>query len=54
MLSHRIEGMTVCAFGDAEVAPILSTLKYFRAEYEAHIEERHCPFRPNTVLSLAR
>lgn len=53
MLSHRIEGMTVCAFGDAEVAPILSTLKHFRAEYEAHIEGRCCPFRPNTVLAMA-
>ncbi len=52
-LSHKIEGMTVCAFGDAEVAPILSTLKHFRAEYEAHIEERRCPFRPNAVLAMA-
>ncbi len=53
LLSGRIAGMTVCAFGDAEVAPILSTLKHFRAEYEAHIEEKRCPFRPNTVLAMA-
>ncbi len=52
-LSHKIEGMTVCAFGDAEVAPILSTLKHFRSEYEAHIEERCCPFKPNAVLTMA-
>ncbi|MBI3358760.1 MAG: NADH-quinone oxidoreductase subunit NuoF [Nitrospirae bacterium] len=52
-LSHKIEGMTVCAFGDAEVAPILSTIKHFRAEYEAHIEERRCPFRSNVVLAMA-
>ncbi len=52
-LSHRIEGMTICAFGDAEVAPILSTLKHFRAEYEAHIDEKHCPFRPNLALAMA-
>jgi NADH-quinone oxidoreductase subunit F len=43
-LSDNIAGKTICAFGDAEVAPILSTLKYFRGEYEAHIESRACPF----------
>ncbi len=52
-LSKRIEGMTVCAFGDAEVAPVLSTLKHFRAEYEAHIRERQCPFSPTLQLAMA-
>ncbi len=52
-LSHRIEGMTVCAFGDAEVAPILSTIKHFRDEYVAHIRERCCPFRANVHLAMA-
>ncbi|RMH38264.1 MAG: NADH oxidoreductase (quinone) subunit F [Nitrospirae bacterium] len=33
-LCKNIEGRTVCAFGDAEVAPILSTLRYWRSEYE--------------------
>ena len=37
-----IVGKTVCAFGDAEVAPILSTIKHFGAEYEAHINEQQC------------
>ena len=41
----NIAGRTVCAFGDAEVAPILSTLKYFREEYETHIREKRCPFQ---------
>ncbi|MFY9271051.1 MAG: NADH-quinone oxidoreductase subunit NuoF [Candidatus Manganitrophaceae bacterium] len=52
-VSKRIEGRTVCAFGDAEIAPILSTLKHFREEYEAHIQERRCPFRPNAALAMA-
>ncbi|HRA98615.1 MAG TPA: NADH-ubiquinone oxidoreductase-F iron-sulfur binding region domain-containing protein [Nitrospira sp.] len=30
-------GRTVCAFGDAEVSPILSTLKHWRHEYVAMI-----------------
>ncbi|MBM4123487.1 MAG: NADH-quinone oxidoreductase subunit NuoF [Nitrospira sp.] len=33
-LCQNIAGRTVCAFGDAEVSPILSTLKYWRHEYE--------------------
>jgi NADH-quinone oxidoreductase subunit F len=33
-LCKNIAGRTVCAFGDAEVSPILSTLKYWRHEYE--------------------
>jgi NADH-quinone oxidoreductase subunit F len=43
-LCGNIAGRTVCAFGDAEVAPVLSTLKYFREEYEKHIREKQCPF----------
>jgi len=35
----NIGGRTVCAFGDAEIAPVQSTLKYWRHEYEALIEE---------------
>lgn len=51
-LSRRIEGKTVCAFGDAEVAPVLSTIKHFRGEYERHIAEGRCPFRPNVLVSI--
>jgi len=38
----NIAGRTVCAFGDAETAPVMSTLRHFRAEYEAHITRREC------------
>jgi NADH-quinone oxidoreductase subunit F len=37
-LCQNIAGRTVCAFGDAEVSPIMSTLKYWRHEYEQLIE----------------
>jgi len=33
-LCKNIAGRTVCAFGDAEIAPVLSTLQYWRDEYE--------------------
>ncbi|HEY5600158.1 MAG TPA: NADH-ubiquinone oxidoreductase-F iron-sulfur binding region domain-containing protein, partial [Candidatus Manganitrophaceae bacterium] len=52
-LSKRIEGKTVCAFGDAEIAPILSTLKFFKEEYETHIRERRCPYRSNVELVMS-
>jgi NADH-quinone oxidoreductase subunit F len=42
-VAGNIAGKTLCPFGDAEVAPVLSTLQHFRHEYEAHIRERRCP-----------
>jgi NADH-quinone oxidoreductase subunit F len=38
-LCQNIAGRTVCAFGDAEVAPIMSTLQHWRHEYEELIRE---------------
>src|SRR5499427_4303906 len=42
-ISGNIAGKTLCAFGDAAVTPVLTTLKHFRHEYEAHIREGRCP-----------
>jgi len=36
---------SLCALGKTAANPILSTLKYFRGEYEEHIRNRHCPAR---------
>ena len=41
-ISGNIAGKTLCAFGDAAVTPVLTTLKYFRHEYESHIKEGRC------------
>jgi NADH-quinone oxidoreductase subunit F len=41
-ISENIAGKTLCAFGDAAVTPVLTTLKYFRNEYEAHIHAGRC------------
>jgi NADH-quinone oxidoreductase subunit F len=41
-ISGNIGGKTLCAFGDAAVTPVLTTLKHFRHEYEAHIKEGRC------------
>jgi NADH-quinone oxidoreductase subunit F len=41
-ISANIAGKTLCAFGDAAVTPVTTTLKHFRHEYEAHIKEGRC------------
>ena len=38
-LCKSIEGRTVCAFGEAEVSPIVSTIRHWRSEYEDLIRE---------------
>jgi len=43
MLCQSIAGRTFCPMGDAEVAPIRSSLALFRDEYEAHIKQGRCP-----------
>ena len=35
-------GRGASAFGDAAATPVLSTMKLFRAEYEAHVREGRC------------
>ena len=32
-----------CGLGQSAPNPVLSTIRHFRAEYEAHIGEKHCP-----------
>jgi len=41
-LAHYIKRASLCGLGKTAPNPVLSTLKYFRDEYEAHIEGR-CP-----------
>src|ERR687889_1187041 len=41
-ISANIAGKTLCAFGDAAVTPVLTTIKHFRHEYEGHIKEGRC------------
>ncbi|WP_319586213.1 NADH-quinone oxidoreductase subunit NuoF [uncultured Desulfobulbus sp.] len=42
-LCHTIQRASLCGLGQAAPSPVLSTLKNFRAEYEAHINEKRCP-----------
>jgi NADH:ubiquinone oxidoreductase subunit F (NADH-binding)/(2Fe-2S) ferredoxin/Pyruvate/2-oxoacid:ferredoxin oxidoreductase delta subunit len=42
-LSAVIKESSLCGLGQTAPNPVLSTLRYFRDEYEAHIYERRCP-----------
>ena len=42
-LCHYIKNNAMCALGQTAPNPVLSTLKYFREEYEAHVVEKRCP-----------
>ncbi len=55
-VSNNILGKTLCAFGDAAATPVLSTIKLFQAEYEAHVREGRCtvpaPWRAATRAAV--
>lgn len=42
-LAKVIKTSALCALGQTAPNPVLTTLKYFRDEYEAHINEKRCP-----------
>ncbi|MGB2884627.1 MAG: NADH-quinone oxidoreductase subunit NuoF [Dehalococcoidia bacterium] len=42
-LSDVLKDASLCALGQTAPNPVLTTIQYFRDEYEAHIKERRCP-----------
>jgi len=57
-LSLMVKETSLCGLGQSAPNPVLSTLRYFREEYEAHIRDRSCPAsvcqmseRPVQILS---
>lgn len=42
-LAKTIKSTALCGLGQTAPNPVLSTLRYFRDEYEAHIYEKRCP-----------
>jgi NADH:ubiquinone oxidoreductase subunit F (NADH-binding)/(2Fe-2S) ferredoxin/Pyruvate/2-oxoacid:ferredoxin oxidoreductase delta subunit len=42
-LGGVIKELSLCALGGTAPNPVLSTLRYFRDEYEAHVRENRCP-----------
>ena len=42
-LCYHLKDSALCALGQSAPNPVLSTLKYFREEYIAHVVEKRCP-----------
>jgi ferredoxin len=42
-LAEVIKDTSLCGLGQTAPNPVLSTLRYFRDEYEAHVFDRKCP-----------
>ncbi len=42
-ICETMKDSALCALGKSAPNPVLTTLKYFRPEYEAHIKEHRCP-----------
>jgi NADH-quinone oxidoreductase subunit F len=41
-LGHQIRDTALCGLGQTAANPVLSTIRHFRHEYEAHIRQKHC------------
>lgn len=42
-LGQKIKASSLCGLGQTAPNPVLTTIKYFRSEYEAHIDKKQCP-----------
>ena len=42
-LAHVVKDTSMCGLGQTAANPVLSTIRYFRDEYETHIRDRKCP-----------
>ena len=42
-LGEQIKGSSLCGLGQTAPNPVLTTLRYFYPEYEAHIKDKKCP-----------
>ena len=51
-LAHAVKDGSLCGLGKTAPNPVLSTLKYFRDEYIAHIRDKKCPAGVCTALKV--
>jgi len=42
-LANNIKASSLCGLGQTAPNPVLSTMRYFRHEYEAHVKDKKCP-----------
>ncbi|MGB9886149.1 MAG: NADH-quinone oxidoreductase subunit NuoF [Moorellales bacterium] len=53
-LARVVKSTALCGLGQTAPNPVLSTLRYFRHEYEAHIRDKKCPARSCRALVTFR
>ena len=49
-LAVTIKNAALCGLGQTSPNPVLSTIRYFKSEYEAHISDKKCPAGVCTAL----
>ena len=49
-LCTAVKDSSLCGLGQSAPNPVLTTIRYFREEYEAHIRQKHCPAKECTAL----
>ena len=49
-MAYKVKDGSLCGLGQTAPNPVLTTIKYFRDEYEAHINEKRCPAKVCTAL----
>ncbi|MGC8683719.1 MAG: NADH-ubiquinone oxidoreductase-F iron-sulfur binding region domain-containing protein, partial [Athalassotoga sp.] len=53
-ISRVVSKTALCGLGQTAPNPVLSTLRYFRDEYEAHVKEKRCPAKSCKALIAYR
>jgi Na+-translocating ferredoxin:NAD+ oxidoreductase RNF subunit RnfB len=49
-LSETVSGTSLCGLGQTAPNPVITTIKYYRHEYEAHIRDKKCPAKSCKAL----
>jgi len=52
-LAKNMLGRTFCPLGDAAALPTISIVEKFREEFEAHLDEKPCPYERASQLVMA-
>ncbi|NPV10009.1 MAG: FAD-dependent oxidoreductase [Anaerolineae bacterium] len=52
-IAEEMKDASLCALGQLTPSPVMSTLRYFRDEYLAHVEDGRCPTGKCAVMTVA-
>jgi NADH-quinone oxidoreductase subunit F len=52
-IADNMTAKTICVLSDSCAVPVVSGIQKFRDEFEAHIAQHRCPFRPASAAAVA-